>query len=207
MLLRCPSHTPFILLTHLDSIVYSLLNDLNLRAKSDGNGQILMKIRLGEVWCLHDEFRSQHSPSHSFIDTGLLSTYYAYNCSLWYHISSRESISRYDISVLFIISTQQVGTSTAALSWLEEVDDDDGVCGVCSAMAGASYIPTPTSTSLLVHIYIGIHSTFFGRISMRTDSSSWKFYLLAVFCTCILPFPAEFPELLAGRRGNFFMAF
>ena len=56
-----------------------------------------------------------------------------------------------------------------ALSWLEEVDDDDGVCGVCSAMAGASYIPTPKSTSLLVHIYIGIHSTFFGRISMRTD--------------------------------------
>ena len=38
-----------------------------------------------------------------------------------------------------------MGTSTAALSWLEEVDDDDGVCGVCSAMAGASYIPTPTS--------------------------------------------------------------
>ena len=128
-----------------------------------------MKLRLDEVWCLHDEFRSQHSPSHSFIDTGLLSTYYAYNCSLWYHISSRESISRYDIGVLFIISTQQVGTSTAALSWLEEVDDDDGVCGVCSAMAGASYIPTPTSTSLLVHIYIGIHSTFFGRISMCTD--------------------------------------
>ena len=62
-----------------------------------------------------------------------------------------------------------MGTSTAALSWLEEVDDDDGVCGVCSAMAGASDIPTPTSTSLLVHIYIGIHSTFFGRISMRTD--------------------------------------
>ncbi len=169
MLLRCLSHTPFILPTHLDCIVYSLQNDLNLRAKSDSNRQILMKIRLGEVWCLHDEFRSQHSPSHSFIDTGLLSTFYAYNCSLWYHISSRESISRYDIGVLFIISTQQVGTSTAALSWLEEVDDDDGVCGVCSAMAGASYIPTPMSTSLLVHIYIGIHSTFFGRISMRTD--------------------------------------
>ncbi len=28
---------------------------------------------------------------------------------------------------------------------------------------------TPKSTTLLVHIYIGIHSTFFGRISMRTD--------------------------------------
>ena len=102
-----------------------------------------------------------------------------------------------------------MGTSTAALSWLEEVDDDDGVCGVCSAssaMAGASYIPTPTSTSLLVHIYIGIHSTFFGRISMRTDSSSWKFYHLAVFCTCILPFPVEFPELPSGRRRIFFTA-
>ena len=170
MPLRCPPHAPFFLPTHLDCTVYSLHNDLNLRAKIDGNGQLLMKIRLCEVWCWNDEFRSQHSPSHSFIDTGLLSTYYAYNCSLWYHISSRESISRYDIGVLFIISTQQVGTSTAALSWLEEVDDDDGVCGVCSAMAGASYIPTPTSTSLLVHIYIGIYSTFFGRISMRTDS-------------------------------------
>jgi hypothetical protein len=44
------------------------------------------------------------------------------------------------------------------------------LCVVCARlMAGASYIPTPTSTSLLVHIYIGIHSTFFGRISMRTD--------------------------------------
>ena len=40
---------------------------------------------------------------------------------------------------------------------------------VCSALAGACDIPTPTCTSLLVHIYIGIHSTFFGRISMRTD--------------------------------------
>ena len=67
-----------------------------------------------------------------------------------------------------------MGTSTAALSWLEEVDDDDGVCGVCSAMAGASYIPTPMSTSLLVHIYIGIHSTFFGRISPVTGQSSWE---------------------------------
>ncbi len=132
-MLRCPSHMPFILPTHLDCIVYSLQNDLNLRAKSDGNRQILMKIRLGEVWCLHDEFRSQHSPSDSFIDTGLLSTYYAYNCSLWYHISSRESISRYDIGVLFIISTQQVGTSTAALSWLEEVDDVM-VCVVCARL-------------------------------------------------------------------------
>ena len=44
------------------------------------------------------------------------------------------------------------------------------LCVVCARlMAGASYIPTPTSTSLLVHIYIGIHSTFIGRISMRTD--------------------------------------
>jgi len=191
MLLRCPSHTPFILPTHLDCIVYSLQNDLNLRAKINGNGQILMKIRLGEVWCLHDEFRSQHSPSHSFIDTGLLSPYYAYNCSLWYHISSRESISRYDIGVLFIISTQQVGTSTAALSWLEEVDDDDGVCGVCSAMAGASYIPTPTSTSLLVHIYIGIHSTFTGRISTRTDSEGCTLFLASRALNTVVVVSAE----------------
>ena len=119
MPLRCPLHT--FLPTHLDCIVYSLQNYLNLRAKSDGNGPILMKIRLGEVWCSHDEFRSQHSPSHIFIDTGLLSTYYAYNCSSWCHISSCESRSRYDIGVLFIISTQHGGSSTAALSWFVEV--------------------------------------------------------------------------------------
>ena len=77
------------------------------------------------------------------------------------------------------------------------------VCVVCARL----WREPATYRLLRVHIYIGIHSTFFGRISMRTDSSSWKFYLLAVFCTCILPFPAEFPELLAGRRGNFFMAF
>ena len=36
---------------------------------------------------------------------------------------------------------------------------------VCARlMAGASYIPTPTCTRLIVHIYIGIHSTFIGRI-------------------------------------------
>jgi hypothetical protein len=32
------------------------------------------------------------------------------------------------------------------------------------------------------------------------SSSSWKFYHLVVFCTCILPFPVEFPELPSGRR-------
>jgi len=48
-------------------------------------------------------------------------------------------------------------------------------------------------------------NTFYkkGRISMRTDSSTWKFYLLAVFCTCILPFPVEFPDLSSGRRSKF----
>ena len=39
------------------------------------------------------------------------------------------------------------------------------------------------------------------------SSSSWKFYHLVVFCTCILPCPAEFPELPPGRRGKFYMAF
>ena len=104
MPLRCPPHAPFFLPTHLDCIVYSLHNDKNLSTKIDGNGPILMKIRLGEVWCCDDEFRSQHSPSHSFIDTGLLSIYYAYNCSLWFHILSCDSRSRYDIGVLFKMS-------------------------------------------------------------------------------------------------------
>ena len=31
---------------------------------------------------------------------------------------------------------------------------------------------TPTCTSLLVHIYIGIHSTFIGRVSER-DNAYW----------------------------------
>ena len=35
------------------------------------------------------------------------------------------------------------------------------------------------------------------------SSSTWKFYLLAVFCTCILPFPVEFPDLSSGRRSKF----
>jgi hypothetical protein len=169
MPLRCPLHTPFFLPTHLDCIVYSLQNDLNLRAKSDGNGPILMKIRLGEVWCRDDEFRGQHSTSRSFINIRLLSTYYAYNCRTWYHVSSYESIVWYDTGILFNSIKQYGGTSAAALSWLEEVDDDDDVCGVCLANCGSQLIATPTSTSLLVHIYIGIHSTFFGRISMRTD--------------------------------------
>ena len=78
-----------------------------------------MKIRPGKVWCWNDEFRSKHSPSHSFINIGLMSTYYAYNCSLWYHISSCETRSRYDISVLCKKTTQHWGTSTAAPSWFE----------------------------------------------------------------------------------------
>ena len=119
MPLRCPPRALFYLPTHLGCTVYSLHNDLNLCTKIDGNGPILMKIRLSKVWCWNDEFRSQHSPSHSFIDTGLLSTYYAYNCSLWYHISSCETRSRYDIGVLFKKSTQHGGTSMAAPSWFE----------------------------------------------------------------------------------------
>jgi hypothetical protein len=119
MPLRCPPHALFFFPIHLDCTVYILHNDLNLRAKIDGNGPLLIKIWLGEVWCWNDEFRSQHSPSHSFIDTGLLSTYYAYNCSLWYHISSCETRSRYDIGVLFKKTTQHGGTSMAAPSWFE----------------------------------------------------------------------------------------
>ena len=62
---------------------------------------------------------------------------------------------------------------------------------------------TPTSKTRepkLVHFYIGIYSTPKGRISMRTDSSTWKVYLLALFCACILPFFAEFPDLPRERR-------
>jgi hypothetical protein len=74
----------------------------------------------------------------------------------------------HDTGILFN-SIKQYGGTSAALSWLEEVDDDDVVCGgVCSANGGSQLIATPTSTSLMVHIYIGIHSTFFGRI-LRTD--------------------------------------
>ena len=47
------------------------------------------------------------------------------------------------------------------------------MCVVCARlMAGASDISTPTSTSLMAHIYIGIHSTFFGRMGGRTLSFS-----------------------------------
>jgi hypothetical protein len=152
MPLRCPPHAPFFLPTHLDCIVYSLHNDKNLSTKIDGNGPILMKIRLGEVWCWNDEFRSKHSPSHSFINIGLMSTYYAYNCSLWYHISSCETRSRYDIGVLFIISTQHGGSSTAALSWFVEVRE--WACGVLRTS-----ISLCTSTSRYVTILwpLGLH--------------------------------------------------
>ncbi len=134
MPLQCPSHMPFFIPTHLDRIVYSLYNDLNLHAKIDGNGPIFMKLRLGEVWCRDDVFRGQHSTSGSFINISLLSTYYAYNCSTWYHVSSYESIGWYDTGILFNSIKQYGGTSAAALSWFEEVDDDD-VCGVCSALS------------------------------------------------------------------------
>ncbi len=120
MPLRCPPHAPSFFPTHLDFTVYSLHNDLNLRTKIDGNGPILMKLRLGEVRCSHDEFRSQHPPSRSFINIGLLSTYYVYTCSPWYHVSSYESRGWLDIGALFIISTQHGGASTAALSWFED---------------------------------------------------------------------------------------
>ena len=129
MPLRCPPHAPFFFPTHIGCIVYSLHSDLNLRAKIDGNGPILMKLRLGEVWCCDDEFRSQHSSSHSFINIGLMLTYYLYNCSLWYHVSSYESRSRYHIGVVFKMSTQHGGTSAAALSWLL-AEYGSLVCGV-----------------------------------------------------------------------------
>ena len=119
MPLRCPPHVRIYFPAHLNRIVYSLHNKLNLRATIDGNGAILMKIRPGEVWCSNDGFRSQHSPSHIFIDSGLLSTYYAYNCRSWYHTSSCESRSRYDFGVLFKKTTQHGGTSMAAPSWFE----------------------------------------------------------------------------------------
>ena len=118
MPLLCPPHEPFFFPTHIGCIVYSLHNDLNLGAKIGGSGSILMKLRLGEVWCCDDEFRSQHPPSRSFINIDLMSTYYVYNCSLWCHVSSYESRSRYDIGVLFKKTTQRGGTSAAALSWL-----------------------------------------------------------------------------------------
>ena len=136
MLLRWPSHTPFFLPTHLDCIVYSLYKDLKLRAEIDGKGPILMKLRLGEVWCRDDEFRGQHSTSRSIINISLLSTYYAYNCRTWYHVSSYESIVWYDTGILFNSIKHYGGTSAEALSWLEEVDDDVG-CGVCSANGGS----------------------------------------------------------------------
>ena len=101
MPLRCPPYASFFFPTHIGCVVYSLQTDLNLRAKIDGNGPILMKLRLGEVWCWDDEFRSKHPPSRIFINIGLLSTYYVYNCSLWYHVSSCETRSRFAIGVLF----------------------------------------------------------------------------------------------------------
>jgi hypothetical protein len=119
MPLRCPPYASFFFPTHIGCVVYSLQTDLNLRAKIDGNGPILMKLRLGEVWCCDDEFRSKHPPSRIFINIGLLSTYYVYKCSLWYHVSSCETRSRYDIGVLFKSITQHGGTSTAAPSWFE----------------------------------------------------------------------------------------
>jgi len=51
---------------------------------------------------------------------------------------------------------------------------------------------------------------FLGRINRSVEgrgidqlsSSTWKFYLLAVFCACILPFLVEFPDLSSERRGK-----
>jgi hypothetical protein len=155
MPLRCPPHTPFFFPTHLDCIFYSLHNDLNLGAKIDGNGPILMKIRLGEVWCSHDEFRNQHSPSRIFINIGLLSTYYEYNCSLWYHISSCESRSGYDIGVLFKKNYTTRGTTTAALPWFDEVRG--GVWRTSVSLC--------TSTSRYVTILWPLGLPFLGLIS------------------------------------------
>ena len=132
MPLQCPSHMPFFIPTHLDRIVYSLYNDLNLHAKIDGNGPIFMKLRLGEVWCRDDVFRGQHSTSGSFINISLLSTYYAYNCSAWYYVSSYESIGWYDTGIPFNSNKQYGGTSAAALlSWLGVGCDKDDVVLVC----------------------------------------------------------------------------
>ena len=138
MPLRCPPHAPFFFPTHIGCIVYSLHNDLNLRAKIDGNGPILMKLRLGEVWCCDDEFRCKHPPSRIFVNIGLMSTYCVYNCSLWYLVSSYESRSRYDIGVLFKKTTQRGGTSAAALSWL--VAGTVVWCVVCDWRTLFSYI-------------------------------------------------------------------
>ncbi len=118
MPLRCPPRALFFLPTHLDCIVYSVHNNLNFRAKIDGNGPILMKLRLGEVWCRFDEFRCQHSTSRSFINIGLLSTYCAYYYRLWYHVSSYESRGWYDTGVVFNSIKQYGGVCSAALSWL-----------------------------------------------------------------------------------------
>ena len=182
MPLRCPPHAPFFLPTHLDCIVYSLHNDKNLSTKIDGNGPILMKIRLGEVWCCDDEFRSQHSPSHSFIDTGLLSIYYAYNCSLWFHILSYESRSRYDIGVLLKMSTQHGGTSTAAL--------------MVMVMAwGVSYVVS-TSMWVVIEVGSGPREILSGRIFVRAPNKMGRIFA-DIMRPSVLP-TVEFKTTLLG---------
>jgi hypothetical protein len=104
-----PSHAPFFFPTHIGCIVYSLHNDLNLHAKIDGNGPILMKLRLGEVWCCDDEFRSQHTSSRIFVNIGLMSLMISsiivrVEKPIWH----RRHIQK---------TTQHGGTSAAALSW------------------------------------------------------------------------------------------
>ena len=162
MPLRCLSHAPFFFPTHIGCIVYSLHNDLNLHAKIDGNGSILMKLRLGEVWCCDDEFRSQHPPSRSFINIDLMSTYYVYNCSLWCHVSSYESRSRYDIGVPFKMSTQHWGTSSAALM-------------VVVIAWGVSYVVS-TSMWVVIEVGSGPREILSGRIFVRAPNKMGRIF-------------------------------
>ena len=120
-----------------------------------------MKLWLSEVWCCDDEFWSQHSSGRSFINIGLMmSTYYVYNCSLWCHVSSYESIGWYDTVILFNSIKQYGGASTAALSWFE-----DQVCGVWR-----------TSVSFRIPIYVDNRYSYIAMVWPRPVAFWVEFY-------------------------------